>query len=410
MHLGCNKLAITLWRKKQVRHNDKDRYCIMRKNFLVLGAVGLALLASCQGGGGRPDAHAEGAQGSDAKAQAHAGEIVLPHDKAKAAGVVVRKVGPGDFYGVIPVGGKVMEATGREATVVATASGVVSLLSPMAEGTAVAAGKPLFAISGERLQDGDPAERARIAYQKAKREYERMVKLVADKIVSDKEYTAAKADYENARIAYEAISRSGASGTRVASPLSGYVKSCLVKEGDYVAVGQPLASITQNRRLYLKADVPERYYKQLAHVSSAKFRTSYSDDIHDIRELGGRLVAIGRASAEASPYIPVTFEFNNTGGILPGAFAEVYLLTAKRSGVISLPLGAITEEQGAHFVYIQTDADCYRKQEVTLGEADGEAVEVCRGLKGGEPVVVEGAIHVKLASASNAIPAHTHSH
>ena len=47
---------------------------------------------------------------------------------------------------------------------------------------------------------------------------------------------------------------------------------------------------------------------------------------------------------------------------------------------------------------------------MTLGETDGEAAEVCRGLKGGEPVVVEGAIHVKLASASNAIPAHTHSH
>lgn len=376
----------------------------------MLGAVGLAILASCHGKGGQLDAHVEEAQAESAQTQAHADEIVLPHGKAKAVGVVVRKVGPGEFYGVIPVGGKVMEATGREATVVASVSGVVSLLAPMAEGASVSAGKPLFAISGERLQDGDPAERARIAYQTAKREYERMGKLVADKIVSDKEYSAAKADYENARIAYEAISRSKEKGTRVAAPLSGYVKSCLVKEGDYVAVGQPLATITQNRHLYLKADVPERYYKQLGHITSARFKTAYSDETYDIRALGGRLVAIGKASADASPYIPVTFEFNNSGGILPGAFAEVYLLTGKRSGVISLPVDAITEEQGAHFVYIQTDADCYRKQEVTLGETDGEAVEVCLGLKGGEPVVVAGAIHVKLASVGNAIPAHTHSH
>jgi preprotein translocase subunit YajC len=37
-------------------------------------------------------------------------------------------------------------------------------------------------------------------------------------------------------------------------------------------------------------------------------------------------------------------------------------------------------------------------------------VEIKSGLKEGEKVVTKGAIHVKLASASNAIPAHTHEH
>ena len=30
----------------------------------------------------------------------------------------------------------------------------------------------------------------------------------------------------------------------VKSPIGGYVKSCLVKEGDYVTVGQPLLTVT----------------------------------------------------------------------------------------------------------------------------------------------------------------------
>ena len=88
----------------------------------------------------------------------------------------------------------------------------------------------------------------------------------------------------------------------------------------------------------------------------------------------------------------------------------MWLLAAEREGVLSLPVEALTEEQGVYFVYVQLDEDCYRKQAVTVGASDGERVEITSGLKDGERVVTRGAIHVKLASASNAIPAHTHNH
>ena len=53
---------------------------------------------------------------------------------------------------------------------------------------------------------------------------------------------------------------------------------------------------------------------------------------------------------------------------------------------------------------------CYQKREVKTGADDGARVEILSGLKEGEKLVTQGAIHVKLASASNAIPAHTHNH
>ena len=96
--------------------------------------------------------------------------------------------------------------------------------------------------------------------------------------------------------------------------------------------------------------------------------------------------------------------------MLAGSFVEVYLLSGERQGVISLPVSAITEEQGLNFVYLQVDAEGYKKQEVKLGMRDGTRVEILSGLKGGEKVVTAGAMHVKLAAASNAIPAHTHNH
>lgn len=254
-------------------------------------------------------------------------------------------------------------------------------------------------------------KRARIAYETAKEELERAEKLVGQKIVSQKDFNSIKERYENARIAYEALApNAGQEGVAIKAPIGGYLKSCLVKEGDYVSVGQPVASITQNRKLYLRADVSERYYGVLSTIRSANFKPSYSEETFSLKELDGRLLSYGKATDDAAYYIPVTFEFANRGNIVPGAFAEVYLLSDERQNVISLPVSAITEEQGLNFVYIQLDETCYKKQEVTLGCTDGNRVEIISGLKGGESVVTQGAIHVKLASASNAIPAHSHSH
>eukprot|EP00975_Prorocentrum_lima_P038001 7993300-Prorocentrum_lima.AAC.1 len=111
------------------------------------------------------------------------------------------------------------------------------------------------------MPDGDPVKRTRIAYETAKKEYERAAKLVKSQIISQKDFNAIKESYENALLAYEAISKNQTkTGVSVTAPLGGYIKNCLVQEGDYVSVGQPLVSITQNRRLFLRADVSEKYY------------------------------------------------------------------------------------------------------------------------------------------------------
>ena len=350
----------------------------------------------------------------EAEAESHAGhsdEIILSKEKAAAAGVKAEVVQPGTFYNVITTSGHILAAQGDETVVTANVAGIVSFNRPVTEGMQVSKNGTLFTLVSEHLQDGDPVKRARIAYETAKKELERAEKLVGQKIVSQKDFNSIKERYENARIAYEALApNAGQEGVAIKAPIGGYLKSCLVKEGDYVSVGQPVASITQNRKLYLRADVSERYYGVLSTIRSANFKPSYSEETFSLKELDGRLLSYGKATDDAAYYIPVTFEFANRGNIVPGAFAEVYLLSDERQNVISLPVSAITEEQGLNFVYIQLDETCYKKQEVTLGCTDGNRVEITSGLKGGESVVTQGAIHVKLASASNAIPAHSHSH
>ena len=379
----------------------------MKHYTLFTAACGALLLAACGHGGG----HAEDADGHAAEGKEHSDEIVIDTAEARASGIAVETIQPGEFSGVIPCGGKILAAQGDEATVTATVAGIVRLVRGVAEGSPVGKGAAVFTISSRNLQD-DPARQAAIAYQKAKNEYDRAAKLVGDRIVTQKDFNQIRADYEAAKTVYDAFNQDGAAGGGVAvkSPIGGYVKTCLVKEGDYVAVGQPMMTVTQTRSLYLRANVPERYYAQMGTISSAKFKTAHGSRVYSLAQMDGRLVATGKQTGDGSPYIPVTFEFSNRADVAPGSFVETYLLTAPRQGVMSVPVSALTDEQGLNFVYIQTDPTCYERREVVIGQTDGERVEIKSGLKAGEKVVTKGAVQVRLAGASTAIPGHTHNH
>lgn len=344
-------------------------------------------------------------------AEAHSDEIILPKAKADAAGVKVSVIAPAPFQQVIKTSGQVLAAQGDESVAVATVAGVVSFRGKVTEGMSVGKNTPLITISSNNIADGDPMERARIAYEVSKKEYERMKALVKNKIVSDKDFAQAEQNYENARISYDALSKNhSASGQSITAPIAGYVKSVLVKEGDYVTIGQPLVSVTQNRRLFLRAEVSEKYYPYLHTISSANFQTPYNNKVYELSSLSGKLLSCGKAAGDNSFYVPVTFEFDNKGEVIPGSFVEVYLLSSTMENIISLPRTALTEEQGVFFVYIQLDEEGYKKQEVTLGADNGKSVQVLTGVKAGDRVVTEGAYQVRLASASNAIPAHSHEH
>lgn len=414
------------------------------KKLIFMGVLGLFILGSCnskseqnhEGHDHAAEGHNHEAEGNEHKhegecsehnhgeeaghdkeaeyseeTETHSDEIILPKAKAEAAGVKSLVIEPATFQQVIKTSGQVLAAQGDESVAVATVAGVVSFRGQVTEGLSVGRGTPLVTISSNNIADGDPVQRARIAYDVSKKEYERMQALIKNKIVSDKEFAQAEQNFENARISYEALAKNhSAGGQNITAPIGGYVKSILVKEGDYVTIGQPLMSITQNRRLFLRAEVSEKYYPSLRTISSANFQTPYNNQVYELKELSGKLLSFGKSSGDNSYYVPVTFEFDNKGDVIPGSFVEVYLLSSPMENVISLPRTALTEEQGVFFAYLQLDEEGYKKQEVTLGADNGKSVQIVKGVKAGDRVVTEGAYQVRLASASNAIPAHSHEH
>lgn len=347
-----------------------------------------------------------------------AGVVEFSAERAAAAGLETEKVTPGTFGAVIRTSGEILPAQGDEAVVVATTSGTVTLggrafgnAASILPGTKIAKGQILAVISAREMADGDPIAKSRAAYEAARKEFERAGELLKSNAVSRKAYEQAEKEYGQAKAEYDAINgKASDKGLSVTSPLTGYVKQLFVSEGEYVTAGQPIAEVTMNRRLQLRADLPEKYWAEAGRMTGANFKPSYSDTAYNVKNLGGRMVAAGRASADGSFYIPVIFEFNNAGNFIPGAFCEIYLIEGQRENIISVPETALVEEQGVYSVYVKVCSDEYRKQEVKTGESDGIRREIVSGLKDGDEVVTRGAYQVKLASVSGTIPGHTHNH
>ncbi len=347
---------------------------------------------------------------SDSDEHNHSDEIVMSVEMAENAGVKVSKVVAGTFHNVLTVSGHIIASQGDEASAVANMAGVVTMTKPLTAGRQVRKGEVLFSISADKLQDGDPAKKAQVVYQTAKEEYERAQRLLQDKLITLSDFNAIKERYETARIAYEATASNANGRVTVTSPIDGYILRCNVRPGEFVTTGQLLADIAQSNRLYLQADVPLRHSHTIRTITQARFKTEYSEEVFDTQSLKGKLLSASNTASESSAYLPLTFEIDNNGELIAGSFATIHLLSGERQNIISLPLGAITEQQGINFVYIQNDPTCYSKREVRLGMSDGHRVEILSGLHPGETVVTDGAIHVRLASASNSIPGHSHAH
>lgn len=337
----------------------------------------------------------------------HEGEITLAESTAREMGVTVATITPGEFHEVLKVAGQIVASADSRQTIAARSAGIVSLSPRIAEGSMVKAGQTIASVSSKGVAGGDLNATASAALNAAKRELDRITPLHKEGIVSTRDYNTAKAAYEQARAAYSGSS----SGSAATAGINGVITRLLVKQGEYVNAGQPIAEVSGNSRMTLRADVPTRNRSFLPSITTANFRAAGSDSTISLSSVNGSLLSDGLSAGNTAGYSPVYFAMNDNGGIANGAFAEVYLIGASRQDVITVPVAAVTEQQGNHYVYVKLDHECYERRLVKLGGNDGRNVEIISGINGGDNVVVGGATVVKLAESSGAVPeGHSHNH
>jgi len=320
------------------------------------------------------------------------------------------------FYQILKTSGQILSAPGDESLVSATMSGIVTISNPkLVEGFQVSRGQALFSISGQNLSENNSSTRlneAKAVLENAKSEFERAKELAKENIISQRDFQQAKLAYEQAQLNHQTYSAGmSGNGKTITAPMNGYIKNLTVQSGQYVEMGQSLASVTQNSRLILRADVSQRYLHLIKNVQTATFTTPYDNKTYELSDLNGKLISMGRNSGDNSYYTPVNFEFDNKGNVIEGSYVEVHLKSLPLNDAIVVPITALIEEQGHYFVFVELDhKNEFVKKEVRTGASDGINRQILRGLEQGDKVVTKGAYALKLASASSSMPAHSHDH
>lgn len=315
------------------------------------------------------------------------------------------------LYQIIRTSAQVIPSQESEKILTATTSGIVSFENKdIVPGIDVKSGQTLFSIDNDNMADGSLAIRRQeieAEYEKAKSEYERKQSLAEDKIISDSELLDAKTEYLKAKKHYENMIQNYPEGkTLHKASITGSIKDILVANNSYVEAGQPIMTIAQNDRLYVRADLQSKYYPVLKDIKTANIKTPNDGIVYSLEDLSGRLISYGKTTDINNPLIPITFEIKNNGNIIPGSFVEIFIRVESDKMGIMLPNSAIVEEMGIYCVFIQKCEDFYEKRLVAKGVTDGNNTQILDGIKVGERVVSKGAINVKLAQGSAALDPH----
>ena len=346
----------------------------------------------------------------------HEGGITFGLDQQAKIDFEVVEVVSEPLSQIIRTSAQIVPSQESEKILTATTSGIVCFEGKdIVSGLEVKAGQILFSIDNDNMADGSLEVRRQeieAEYQKAKAEYERKQSLAEDKIISESELLDAKTEYLKAEKRYQNMIQNYPEGkTLHKASITGSVKDILVPNNSYVEAGQPIMTLAQNDRLYVRADLQSKYYPVLKDIKTANIKTLNDGQVYSLEDLSGRLLSYGKTTDVNNPLIPVTFEIKNNGVLIPGSFVEIFITAESDKMGIMLPNSAIVEEMGIYCVFVQTCTDSFEKRIITKGVTDGQNTQILKGVTAGERVVSKGAVNVKLAQGSAALDPHAgHAH
>ena len=226
---------------------------------------------------------------------------------------------------------------------------------------------------------------ANASYNVALADFKRVEKLYKEQLSTRSEFDNALAQVEN----YKAVMDNAALNLdrcKIRAPLSGVVNRIFIEEGWYLNIADPVAEILQIDCVKVKVGIPE------SDVDAVRSLTDFDVTIDALNGKifkGEKYFLSSTADPMARLYnLDLVLE-NKNNQILPDMFARVEIVKKEIPEGISVPLYAVISRDKGHIVYVINDDKAYSRK-VELGLLEGWRVEIKKGLKAGEKVIVVG--------------------
>lgn len=218
-------------------------------------------------------------------------------------------------------------------------------------------------------------------FQNAKKLYEKMKYLYEEGAVSETEFDEAETAYESTKAQLESIEKM----LDVRSPIAGEVTSINVSEGDFVQMGQHLATVASTGRLRAKFPVNATEVEEFQVGDEVILTSEVAGDT-----AVGSVVSIARSADPLTRAFMVETQFDNPEGIFhPGTFVRIKYILDRLENVLLVPRTAVLVLDGTPTVFTVSDSVAHAK-EVTMGAEVNGHVVITAGLKAGDTVVVLG--------------------
>ncbi len=167
---------------------------------------------------------------------------------------------------------------------------------------------------------------------------------------------------------------------RIQAPRTGILTFINSQVGSQVSAGQQLAIVSDLTQFRIDGEFPDGYASRVSTGTPVLIKVGS-------HQLNGQVTRIAPASKNGTLGCTVQILDSVVTGLRSGLKVELYLQTAKKHDVVRIGHAAFYKKPGKYELWVR-EGDYLRKREVVLGEASYQYIEVARGLKEGEQVVL----------------------
>jgi RND family efflux transporter MFP subunit len=356
----------------------------------ALFLAGTLLLASC--GGSTKDPKAEltklrdqqaATQAKIADLEAKTGASATPATEATPVSVI--NIAPTAFNSYLQVQGRI--DFDQNANVGARAAGTLTDVRAQ-RGDRVSKGQVLATIDASVL-DANIAE-LRTRMDLAKTIYDKQAGLWKQQIGTEVQYLQAKNNYEALQRNLSTLNQQRAL-YNVVAPFAGTVDDVMLKLGEAVAPGTPVARLASGTGGKILADISEAYAGSIKPGDKAIVTIPDLGDeeiISTVRTVGQGINATSRTFT-----VELRLPANKAAQLRPNMVAAVRIQNYGRSNATVIPVDLVQRDDQNTYVYVvaqEAGKTVAQRRVVTVGNTYNGKVEIAKGLNDGDKVISAG--------------------